>query len=73
MGLFSKIFNKKESIDNGKLMTKVVYNTRHNLVILVSYSSNYFYSIIEFLDAVNKSKVKSYISHSAKENEYTEE
>ena len=73
MGLFSKIFNKKESIDNGKLMTKVVYNTRYNLIILVSYSSNYFYSIIEFLDAVSKSKVKSYISHSAKEKEYTEE
>ena len=73
MGLFSKIFNKKEYIDNSKLMTKVVYNTRYNLIILVSYSSNYFYSIIEFLDAVSKSKVKSYISHSAKEKEYTEE
>ncbi len=65
---------KKENIDDGKLMTKIIYNTRTNLMVLVSYSHDYFYSMIEFIQAVNQiPHMKIYLSHSAKEKEYTED
>ena len=70
---FINHFIHKENIDDGKLRSRVIYNTRYNLIILVSYSSKDFESVIEFLSAVNKTPVISILSHSAREKELSEE
>jgi len=69
---FNHIFNK-ENIDDGKLRSKVIYNTRHNLIILISYASKNFYSAIEFIAAIKNTKLKLIISNSSKERQLTEE
>ena len=73
-----KIFKKKDNIDNEKIYTRVLYNSRYNFIELISYSSKQFYDAIELLSAINKISKKYtgmniIISHSAKERELTEE
>lgn len=70
---FINHFIRKENVDDGKLRSKVIYNTRYNLIILVSYSSKDFESVIEFLSAAEKANITSILSHSAKEKELSEE
>ena len=73
---FNTFINKfiyKENIDDGKLRSKVIYSTRHNLIILISYGLKDFESVIEFLLAANKTTIISILSHSAKEKELSEE
>ena len=71
------IFNKFKKVTNeGKLMTKVVYNTRKNLMILVSYTSKNFYDVVELLQAINSGSVDNmnvYLSHDAEEKELSKE
>ena len=45
-----KIFKKKDNIDNGKIYTRVLYNSRYNFIELISYSSKQFYDAIELLN-----------------------
>ena len=57
---FNTFINKfihKENIDDGKLRSKVIYSTRHNLIILISYGLKDFESVIEFLLAANKTSI----------------
>lgn len=44
--------------DDSKLYTEVIYNTLNNFIILISYSNDYFYQMIEFLDACNTAGLK---------------
>lgn len=79
MGIIDKIKGiiprsiKKEVVDEDHLYTSVIYNTHYNLMILISYSSNYFQSMIEFINACAESNIKVILSHSAIEKEETAE
>ena len=71
--MINNIF-KKENVDDGKIMTRVIYNSRYNLITLVSYSSPYFYTIIEFIKAASEiDDLKIHLAHSAKEKELSKE
>ena len=71
--LINHIF-KIENVDDGKIMSRVIYNSRHNLITLISYSSPYFYTIIEFIKAVHDAGgIKIHLAHIAKERELSEE
>lgn len=45
--------NKKERDDSSYYYTSVLWNTRDNLIILISFSQDYFEEIIEIQDAIN--------------------
>ena len=45
------IFKRKNVEDERKLFSEVIYNSKDNVIILVSYSSHYFYDAIEFINA----------------------
>ena len=56
MSFFQKIknkFNKKNNKANitneSYLNTEVIYNVKENFIILISFTEDYFYSVMEFL------------------------
>ncbi len=80
-GIFDSIkFVKKKLTktvenDTDLLMSTVVYNTKENLIILLSFGSKHFYSVLEFLAAIHNTpnSVNCILSHTAIEKELTEE
>jgi len=74
MNIFNKMkdLRKKDIIeDDIKLYTSVVYNSEKKLIILIEYSSQFNYDIIEFIIACNNSGIK--IKSMSKEYEETQE
>lgn len=54
MGLLDKL-KKKNTVDNydDKLRSLVVYNTRYNLILLLSYGPDHFYDVLDFIGTIN--------------------
>ena len=71
MSIFNFLSKNKdiEQVSPDELQSLVIYNTEYNLVILISFGYNHFYSIFEFLDAAHRAGLKTLISHYAKEIE----
>lgn len=62
MNKFLNIFkNKKKKIKSDEVYcyTDIVWNTKYNIIILVSYTKEYFNQIIELLDACNKCNIRT--------------
>ena len=54
--IFNKIFKpkpKKIESDNSYCYSKIIWNTNDNLIILISFTEDYFEQIIEIQDAMN--------------------
>lgn len=81
MGILDKIKNtlikqnnnSTESIDDGKLYSSIIYNTREHLIFLISYGPEEFYSMIDFTRACYEAKLRILLSHDAIEESYSEE
>ena len=73
-----KLFKRnKNAFSTDSLRTKVVYNTRTNFMVLVSYGSDHFQSIIEFINGLNdlpgNHKIKCVMENTAILEEPTKE
>ena len=70
---FRKLNKNKTNANNSYCYTNVVWNTENNLIILVSFSEDYFGQIIELQDAINYTwqGLKSKIVYSSYDEEVT--
>lgn len=62
MKKFLNIFkNKKKKIKSDEVYcyTDIIWNTKYNMIILVSYTEEYFNQVIELLDACNRCNIRT--------------
>ena len=59
----NSVFKKNRTTSNKKIesldsycYSKIIWNTEDNLIILISYTKDYFEQVIEIQDAINKLK-----------------
>lgn len=71
--VFSKNNNNNESLDDGKLYSTVVYNTREHIIFLISYGADDFTSISEFIIGCYESGIRVILGHDAIEEATTPE
>lgn len=71
------VFKKLKEVHNDKIQSRVIYNTKQNFIILISFGNTYFYSVLEFISGVNsmheKNGMEVILSHTATEVEQTED
>lgn len=80
MGIFDKLkksITKSSSTnmveDDTKLWTNVIYNSMDDVIILISYSSDYFYQMIEFVNACRDSEIKVILTQTSYDEDITNE
>ena len=73
MGLFSKKIKSIFKRQNRKVQSKVIYNTKFNVIILIQYYDANLYSAMQFLNNANKVGLTTLISHYAEVNKEDEE
>lgn len=69
-----KLFKKQKNVTSNDeyVKSKVIYNTSLKLMILVSFTEEYFYDAIEFCSACTNSGVKTKLAQSSYEEETTD-
>ena len=65
-----RLFNKRKIFGQDRsIQSKIIYNTKYNIVILVQYRDPNLYSAMQFLNNANKSGLVTLIAHYAESKE----